>query len=77
MCLMLRYVSDETAASPHDKQLAMLGHRVMLQMMLKDNFIHSDLHPGNIMVRLEPPANPLLRSASHLSCKLRQWASGQ
>ncbi len=25
-------------------------------MMLVDNLIHSDLHPGNIYVRLEPPA---------------------
>ena len=25
------------------------------QMLLVDNMVHSDLHPGNILVRLEPP----------------------
>lgn len=31
-----------------------------MQMMLIDNLIHSDLHPGNILVRLNPPASGLL-----------------
>ena len=25
------------------------------QMLLVDNMVHSDLHPGNILVRLDPP----------------------
>lgn len=66
MLLLRRYITQGAGASPHDKQLATLGHSVMLKMMLHDNFIHSDLHPGNIMVRLETPSNPLLQAASKL-----------
>ena len=33
-------------------RLAQLGSQTMLQMMLVDNLIHSDLHPGNILVAL-------------------------
>ena len=64
--LLRRYITQGAGASPHDKQLAALGHSVMLKMMLHDNFIHSDLHPGNIMVRLDPPSHPLLQAASRL-----------
>ncbi len=27
----------------------------LAQMLLVDNMVHSDLHPGNILVRLDPP----------------------
>lgn len=32
--------------APHNADLAELGSGAMLQMMLVDNLIHSDLHPG-------------------------------
>lgn len=41
--------------APHNADLAALGSGAMLQMMLVDNFVHADLHPGNIMVHLDPP----------------------
>ncbi|KAL0040620.1 hypothetical protein WJX77_012568 [Trebouxia sp. C0004] len=61
-----RYIADGSGNSPHDKQLAVLGHRAMLKMMLQHNFIHSDLHPGNIMVRLDPPSNMFMQAAAKL-----------
>eukprot|EP00959_Pyramimonas_sp_CCMP1952_P322558 6749646-Pyramimonas_sp.AAC.1 len=32
--------------------LAKLGLSVVLKMMLVDNLVHADLHPGNILVRI-------------------------
>jgi len=61
-----RYIADGSGESPHDKQLAVLGHRAMLKMMLQHNFIHSDLHPGNIMVRLDSPSNMFMQAAAKL-----------
>lgn len=34
------------------KSIAETGCKVLLKMMLADNFVHADLHPGNILVRL-------------------------
>lgn len=38
-----------------DKEIANKGLDAFLQMLLIDNFIHADLHPGNIFVRLYKP----------------------
>jgi hypothetical protein len=37
------------AGAPHNSELARLGARTMLHMMIVDNLIHADLHPGNIL----------------------------
>jgi aarF domain-containing kinase len=34
-----------------NKKLARIGLNAYLKMMLFDNFVHADLHPGNILVR--------------------------
>lgn len=36
--------------TPFDKQIATLGLTSFLKMLLLDNHVHADLHPGNIMV---------------------------
>jgi len=43
------------ADTPHNRRLAGIGLGSYLKMLLRDNFIHADLHPGNILVRLEAP----------------------
>lgn len=54
-----RYVDDddELVGSDRTKRfLADVGTRALLKMLLEDNFIHADMHPGNILVR-ETPGN--------------------
>jgi aarF domain-containing kinase len=41
----------ERGAGPYNKELADMGLDAFLHMLLIDNFVHADLHPGNIMVR--------------------------
>jgi len=50
--------------------LASIGTHTLLKMLLVDNFIHADLHPGNILVRMEPgnpaPNKQMFRSRPHV-----------
>jgi predicted unusual protein kinase regulating ubiquinone biosynthesis (AarF/ABC1/UbiB family) len=38
--------------SPLHSEIARLGLQMYLHMLMEDNFVHSDLHPGNILVQL-------------------------
>lgn len=46
------------------KKLATIGINAYMKMMLRDHYVHADLHPGNILVRVnaETDANPRNRS---------------
>ncbi|KAI9444843.1 ABC1 family-domain-containing protein [Lactarius indigo] len=57
----------KNGGGPYDDQLAELGLDAFLNMLLLDNFVHSDLHPGNIMVKFS-------RSTTSLVLKTL-WAS--
>jgi aarF domain-containing kinase len=37
------------------KQMAQVGVRSFLEMVIVQNFCHADAHPGNIMIRTNPP----------------------
>lgn len=39
-------------------KLADLGARAIIKMVFFDNFVHGDLHPGNVMYRLLPNGEP-------------------
>jgi len=43
--------SNNKQITKEKTQLARLGLHAYLKMMLVDNFVHADLHPGNILVR--------------------------
>ena len=42
--------------SPFNTRIVALGVDTYLKMLLQDNFVHTDLHPGNILVRARVPS---------------------
>lgn len=34
--------------------IAFVGLQAFLKMLIQDNFVHADLHPGNVLIRFEP-----------------------
>ena len=59
--LISRYVNSPS--NPHNAKLAAIGLGSYLKMLLKDNFIHADLHPGNILVRTPCCDPPCVRTS--------------
>ncbi|THH19057.1 hypothetical protein EW146_g2032 [Bondarzewia mesenterica] len=56
----------KNGGGPYDDQLAELGLDAFLNMLLLDNFVHSDLHPGNIMVKFTKPSTSAVDLLRHL-----------
>lgn len=57
----------ESGGGIFQNDIANEGLDAFLRMLLLDNFVHADLHPGNIMVRFYQSAQPdlLLRRKTH------------
>ncbi|KAJ7751308.1 hypothetical protein DFH07DRAFT_826829 [Mycena maculata] len=45
----------KNGGGPFEDQVATVGLDAFLNMLLLDNFVHSDLHPGNIMIKFSKP----------------------
>ncbi|KAK7064072.1 ABC1-domain-containing protein [Favolaschia claudopus] len=53
----------KNGGGPFEDQVATVGLDAFLNMLLLDNFVHSDLHPGNIMIKFsKPPTTRMLLS---------------
>ncbi|KAM0745758.1 ABC1-domain-containing protein [Meredithblackwellia eburnea MCA 4105] len=48
---------------PFDHRIANLGLDAFLNMLLIDNWVHSDLHPGNIMIKFFKPTTESMLSS--------------
>ncbi|XP_071730174.1 uncharacterized protein [Rutidosis leptorrhynchoides] len=66
---IMHYVDDLEGHVGIKSGLAHIGTHALLKMLLVDNFIHADMHPGNILVRItEGPASDtgLFKSKPHV-----------
>ncbi|PIA64092.1 hypothetical protein AQUCO_00201408v1 [Aquilegia coerulea] len=67
-----RYIDDGDVLEGNEQTkqaLAHIGTHALLKMLLVDNFIHADLHPGNILVRVakgKPKRKGLFESKPHV-----------
>jgi aarF domain-containing kinase len=55
----------ESGGGPYQQEIANEGLDAFLHMLLIDNFVHADLHPGNIMVRFYQPSELDLSLRKH------------
>ncbi|KAE8714942.1 hypothetical protein F3Y22_tig00110187pilonHSYRG00295 [Hibiscus syriacus] len=63
------YVDDLQGHDRIKAALAHIGTHALLKMLLVDNFIHADMHPGNILVRMsqnKATRKRLLKSKPHV-----------
>ncbi|XP_031476015.1 uncharacterized protein LOC116247820 isoform X1 [Nymphaea colorata] len=63
------YVDELEGNTRIKSALAHIGTHALLKMLLVDNFIHADMHPGNILVRVaqtKPSNKRLFKSKPHV-----------
>lgn len=65
---VLHFVDELDGSDRIKTALAHIGSHALLKMLLVDNFIHADMHPGNILVRVNQrrPQKQLFVSRPHV-----------
>ncbi|KAL3615035.1 hypothetical protein CASFOL_040696 [Castilleja foliolosa] len=63
------YVDEVKGNDRVNSALAHIGTHALLKMLLEDNFVHADMHPGNILVRVaqnKPARKKLFKTKPHV-----------
>ncbi|XP_021861015.1 ABC1 family protein YPL109C, mitochondrial isoform X2 [Spinacia oleracea] len=65
---VLHYVDKLEGHGSIKTALAHIGSHALLKMLLVDNFVHADMHPGNILVRVNErtPGKQIFESRPHV-----------